>query len=110
MGDLLRLLAGVLLRAKSLPVPERTVDAAIGQVKSGLLPIPNNDALWLAEIADSHQRPAPERVGLLSLGWFSGAHLTVYDRNGEEWYDVHPLVATDVRAQAERAGQRLACP
>ena len=110
LRDLLRLLAEVLLRAKSLPVPERTVDAAIGQVRSGLLPIPNNDALWLAEIADSHQRPAPERVGLLSLGWFSGAHLTVYDRNGEEWYDVHPLVATDVRAQAERAGQRLACP
>ena len=83
------------------------MDAAIDKVRSGFLPIPNNDALWLAEIADGHQRPAPERIGLLSLGWFSSTHLTVCDRNGEEWYDVHPLVATHVRAQAERAGQRL---
>ena len=110
LRDLLRLLAEVLLRAKSLPVPERTVDAAIDKVRSGFLPIPNNDALWLAEIADGHQRPVPNRIGLLSLGWFFSTHLTVCDRNGEEWYDVHPLVATHVRAQAERAGQRLACP
>ena len=110
LRDLFRLLAEVLLRAKSLPVPERTVDAAIDKVRSGFLPIPNNDALWLAEIADGHQRPVPNRIGLLSLGWLFSTHLTVCDRNGEEWYDVHPLVATHVRALAERAGQRLACP
>ena len=110
LRDLLRLLCQVLLRAKSLPVPERTVDIAIDQVRNTFLPIPNNDALWLAEIADRHQRPVPNRVGLLSLGWFFSTHLTVCDRNGEEWYDVHPLVLAHVRAQAERVGQRLACP
>ena len=102
LRDLLRLLAEVLLRTRELPVPERTVDSAISQVRTEFLPIPNNDALWLARIADSHQVALEELAALPSLARFFDTHLVLCYRNGGEWYDVHPLVRGDVRAQAEQ--------
>ena len=110
LRDLLRLLSQVLLRAKELPVPERIVDAAISQVRSTFLPIPNVDALWLAEIADSYQVDLEELAALPSLSRFFDTHLVLCYRNGEEWYDVHPLVREHVRAQAEQVLQRRAHP
>ena len=102
LRDLLHLLRQVLLRAKELPVPERTVDAAISQMRSAFLPIPNKDALWLAGIADSHQVVLEDLVDLPALARFFDTHLVLCYRNGEEWYDVHPLVRTHVRTLAER--------
>ena len=110
LRDLLRLLAEVLLRARTLPVPERTVEAAISQVRTEFLPIPDNDALWLARIADSHQVVLEDLAALPSLARFFDTHLVLCYRNGEEWYDVHPLVREHVRAQAEYVRQRRAHP
>ena len=110
LRDLLRLLRQVLLRAKVLPVPERTVDAAINQVRNTFLPIPNVDALWLVGIADSYQVDLEEMAALPSLSRFFDTHLVLCYRNGKEWYDVHPLVREDVRVQAERVRQRRAHP
>ena len=108
LRDLLRLLSQVLLRAKEPPVPERIVDAAISQVRSTFLPIPNVDALWLAGIANSYQVDLEELAALPSLSRFFDTHLVLCYRNGEEWYDVHPLVREDVRAQAEQVRRRRA--
>ena len=102
LRDLLHLLRQVLLRAKELPVPEKTVDAAISQIRSAFLPIPNRDALWLAEITDSHQVVLEDMVDLPALARFFDTHLVLCYRNGEEWYDVHPLVREHVRTLAER--------
>ncbi len=110
LRDLLRLLAEVLLRTRMLPVPERTVDSAISQVRTEFLPIPNNDALWLAKIADSHEVALEELAALPSLARFFDTHLVLCYRNGEEWYDVHPLVREHVRAQAEQVRQPRALP
>ena len=110
LRDLLHLLRQVLLRARVLPVPERTVDAAISRMRATFLPIPNVDALWLARIADSHQVALEELAALPSLARFFDTHLVLCYRNGEEWYDVHPLVREHVRAQAERVRQRPAHP
>ena len=108
LRDLLRLLSQVLLRAKELPVPERIVDAAISQVRNTFLPIPNVDALWLAEIADSYQVDLEELAALPSLSRFFDTHLVLCYRNGKEWYDVHPLVREHVHAQAEQVRRRRA--
>ena len=110
LRDLLHLLSQVLLRARELPVPERTVDAAISQMRSTFLPIPNVDALWLDGIADSYQVNLEELAALPSLSRFFDTHLVLCYRNGEEWYDVHPLVREHVRAQAEYVRRRRAQP
>ncbi len=108
LRDLLRLLSQVLLRARELPVSGRTVDAAISQVRSTFLPISNVDALWLAGIADSYRVDLEELAALPSLSRFFDTHLVLCYRNGKEWYDVHPLVREDVRAQAEQVRRRRA--
>ena len=108
LRDLLRLLSQVLLRARELPVPGRTVDAAISQVRSTFLPIPNVDALWLAGIADSYRVDLEKLAALPSLSRFFDTQLVLCYRNGEEWYDVHPLVREHVRAQAEHVHRRRA--
>ena len=110
LRDLLHLLRQVLLRARVLPVPERTVDAAVNQVRNTFLPISNVDALWLARIADSHQVALEELAALPSLARFFDTHLVLCYRNGEEWYDIHPLVLEHVRAQAEQVRKRRAHP
>ena len=101
LRDLLRLLAEVLRRANELPVPGSTVDAAINQVRTEFLPIANDDARWLAEIARSHQTALPHTGKLPDLARFFDTHLALCYRNGDEWYDVHPLIAEHVIEQAD---------
>ena len=107
LRDLLRLLAAVALRARALPAAERAVAAAIGQRRAEFLPIPNDDAHWLAEVGRTHKaelqslqaRPSPA-----SFARFFDTHLVLCRGNGGEWYDVHPLIKEQVREQA--AAQR----
>ena len=101
LRDLLRLLAEVLRRANELPVPDSTVDAAINQVRTEFLPIADDDARWLAGIARSHQTVLPNTDRLPDLARFFDTHLALCYRNGEEWYDVHPLIAEYVIDQAD---------
>ena len=110
LRDLLHLLKQVLRRAKELPVPERTVDAAISQMRSTFLPIPNDDALWLDRIAANRRVNLEELDALPTLSRFFDTHLVLCYRNGEEWHDVHPLVREHVRAQAEYVRQLHAHP
>ena len=101
LRDLLRLLAEVLRRATELPVSESTVDAAINQLRSEFLPIADSDARWLANIARSHQTALARMEDLPDLARFFDTHLARWYRNGEEWYDVHPLISEQVAKQAE---------
>ena len=101
LRDLLRLLAEVLRRAKELPVPGSTVDAAVNQLRSEFLPIADDDARWLAGIARSHETALPSTSKLPDLARFFDTHLALCYRNGDEWYDVHPLIAEQVIEQAD---------
>jgi hypothetical protein len=96
--DLLLLLRETVLRTDSLPVPEKAVDDAILRVKSNFLPIPLEDAKWLADIEFKRETllktSEPAQVGRLTR--FLDTHVVLYLRNGEEWYDVHPLVRDEV--------------
>lgn len=103
LRDLLRLLAEILRRASVLPVPKDAVNAAIDQLRTEYLPIADDEALWLAEIAQSHQIGLKRAADLPALARFFDTHLALCYRNGEEWYDVHPLVSEHVIDQAKRA-------
>ena len=107
LRDLLRLLAGTMLRARSLPVPQGTVEAAIEQLRTEFLPIANEDAVWLAEIAEVNDAALDRIERLPDLARFFDTHLALCYRNGEEWYNVHPLILEHVRDQAGRARRRF---
>ena len=110
LRHLLRLLANIALRTRTLPAPESAVAAAIGQRKAQFLPIPHDDAHWLAAICDTHQAD-PQRLQEYPY-WprFFDTHLVLCHRNGDEWYDVHPLIKEQVREQAARLAPRHTRP
>jgi hypothetical protein len=96
--DLLYMLREALLRAKSLPVSLEVIEAAIAEMRSHFLPIAVEDARWLDKIG--RQRSAalpsssPEDVNRLTR--FLDTHFVLYFRNGDEWYDIHPLIREEV--------------
>jgi hypothetical protein len=81
-----------------LPVPDFFLDDAENAVRNDMLPIADIDRKWLAKISLSHE---PELPSLDELPNFArlqqGKYLLNY-RNGESWYDVHPLLWEEVKA------------
>ena len=101
LRDLMRLVAEVLRRATTLPVPGSTVNSAIEQLRGEYLPISNEDARWLAEIARVKDIALPNLKALPALTRLLDTHLVLCYRNGGEWYDVHPLISRRVQEQTK---------
>lgn len=106
LRDLLRLVGGVLTLAQSIPVPAATVDAAIDQLRTEFLPIADDEAIWLEEISRTHQIALPSSDRLPILARFLDTHLALCYLNGDEWYDIHPLIAEHVGTLSESARRR----
>jgi hypothetical protein len=101
LRDLLRLLRETALRAVSLdalPVPAGLVAGAVNAVRREFLPIAQNDAIWLARIADVRATALPdtEAASVNRLSRFLDSHIVLYFVNDEEWYDIHPLIRDEV--------------
>jgi hypothetical protein len=96
--DLLLLLRETVLLADSLPVDGATLEAAILRVRSNFLPISLDDAQWLAQIEKERATllKTREPAEISRLTRFLDTHVVLYLRNGDEWYDVHPLIRDDV--------------
>jgi hypothetical protein len=85
-------------------------DAAVNHVRNQALPIADDDALWLAEIAQSHATCLPSEDQIPSLARFLDTHRVLCSRNGSEWFDVHPLIRPSVLEQAAAVRARRATP
>lgn len=109
---LLRLLRETLLRVRSLPITQNEIEAAITSVRGDFLSISVEDALWLAEIGERRttglRDTTSESIGRLTR--FLDTHFVLYLKNGNKWYDTHPLirgeVAKIVRQQEQSRRQR----
>lgn len=108
--DLLRILAEILRRTDTLPAPGRTVEAAVQQIRSEFLPVADTDAVWLARIGQTKRASLEEPALLPNLARFLDTHLVLCYRNDTEWYDVHPLIRSEVVAQAAEFEKRRETP
>lgn len=106
LRDLLRALAEVVRRADELPVPAPLVDRVLSQLQAEALPVSDADARWLARVAETHTAALPDAGRLPDFARFLDTHLVLCYRNGEEWYDVHPLVHDEVLEQARQLERR----
>lgn len=110
LRDLLRMLSEIVRRADRLPVTELTVQRAITQVKSELLPIALDDVRWLQRVAETHDASLDDVSRLPRLVTFLDSHLVLCYRNGDEWFDVHPLVRDEVARLAATPSSSIAEP
>lgn len=102
--DLLMLLRETVVRAKSLPVSDLAIRRAIQKVRGNFLPIAIEDAIWLDQIEKLRTTALPsnkpEDAGRLTR--FLDTHFVLYLTNGEEWYDIHPLIRGEVAKIVKR--------
>lgn len=98
--DLLRLVADAARRARALPIDDTVVDAAIRQQATALRPMADAHLSSLARIATDAALvvAAPEEIHQ-AVQLFDD-HLLLAYRNGEPWYDVHPLIRDYVLRRA----------
>lgn len=109
-GDLrimLRLLRETLLRARSLPISQEAINGAISSVRGDFMFISVEDARWLAKIGDQRQHGLPDTNSetINRLTRFLDTHFVMYLKNGEKWYDIHPLIREEVAKIIERQRQ-----
>ena len=101
LRDLLRLLQRCLRQASSLPIDKSTIEMAEHHIRNSYLPIAQKDAEWLHRVANTHRAELIEGGDLGHLSRFFDTHLILCYRNGEEWFDVHPLITEHVREIAQ---------
>jgi hypothetical protein len=113
--DLLRLLRDTVVRGTSLnnlPVPLTLIENAINNARRDFLPIAQDDAQWLAEIARVRATalPSTDPMPVNRLARFLDSHFVLYFVNADDWYDIHPLirgeVAEVVQASAPMSSRR----
>jgi hypothetical protein len=106
--DLLRLFREIIVLIStwrpSLPVAREVLDRAVINVRNEYLPIAIEDAHWLQQISlrrdTALPNSQPESIGRLSR--FLDTHLVLYLTNGEDWYDLHPLIRDEVEVLAKQ--------
>jgi hypothetical protein len=105
LRDLFGALKGMMMSAADkgeAPLDRSAIDLELSELRNGYLPISIADALWLHKVARSHEAELPEHGELPGLSRYFDTHLLLCYRNGEEWYDLHPLIRETVERLAER--------
>jgi hypothetical protein len=95
---MLRLAVARLLQSGQLPVPDTLITDAEDAVRGDMLPIADNDQAWLRKITASHKPELPSLDSLPDFARLQEGKYLLHYRNGEDWYDVHPLLRAEVRS------------
>jgi hypothetical protein len=91
--DLLRMVREVLYGAPVFPVQPHVIQRIIERTAEGyVMAVRDEDADVLAEIARTHDLPGGDGARLAVFGRLLQRYLVLAYRNGEPWYDIHPLV------------------
>jgi len=97
--DYLRILRLCLAKAQqTVPQPYHSrvtrelADGAIAMARRDMLPIAEEDRSWLKRIASTHEACLQKIEELPTFGRFCDHKMVLNYRNGDDWYDVHPLL------------------
>lgn len=91
--DLLRMVRELLWTARKFPVTASDTDRILSRIAEAYAHVIRSpDAELLAEIAQTHALPQGDGTRLATFGRLLDQWLVLAYRNGEEWYDLHPLV------------------
>lgn len=105
LRDFLRMLRLAVARAAApgltLPLPDAFVNDAEDAVRGDMLPIAADDRDWLAQISASHKPELPSLERLPDFARLQQGKCLLHYRNGEDWYDVHPLLREEINGSAQ---------
>lgn len=97
--DLLRIVEEALLLADELPVTPATIESAITSVRRNFLPLASDTVATLWEVHRTQRLDYVEKDknSIPRVAEFLNSHIVLNFRNGDTWYDLHPLVVDEVR-------------
>lgn len=105
LRDLFRGLKELLLRAGAgagVPTDDKALRFVLQQLENSYLPIAYADAKWLVRVAKSHEAELPAAEHVPDLSRYFDTHMLLCYRNGQEWYDIHPLIHDKVHELTSR--------
>ena len=101
LRELFRLIREVLSLASitesSFPVSSKLIAEVESQFRREMLPIPENDKRWLQNIAATKNVRLEQVEDLDQLARFFDNKLVLNYVNGDDWYDVHPLIRDAIK-------------
>ena len=108
LRDFFRLAQSCIVKAAmstqgKLPVQDKTLDDAENHLRRDV-PLAAADKEWLKRINETKQPGLKEIQNLPQLARFLDTHLVLNYRNGEDWYDVHPLLWGELKRGGLRDG------
>jgi hypothetical protein len=106
LRDYFRMLRLAVARVPSfgrLPAGDSLIQDAEDAVRSDMLPIAADDLDWLDGIMTSHSHRLPSLDRLPDFARLQQGKYVLHYRNGEDWYDVHPLLRKEVLERHGRA-------
>ncbi|MCF6282945.1 MAG: hypothetical protein L3J28_12205 [Candidatus Polarisedimenticolaceae bacterium] len=90
----------------SLPIGEAIIRQAEETQRRDMLPISDEDVLWLHKVHKSKKAELPSIEQLPLLARLFDSTLIINYRNGEDWYDIHPLVRDYVQERKQSLDER----
>jgi hypothetical protein len=99
LRDFFRMLRLAIARApgqSQRPVPDSFMVDSEDAVRNDMLPIAADDRKWLQKIMTSHKPELPSLDDLPDFARLQSGKYVLQYRNGEDWYDVHPLLHKEV--------------
>lgn len=102
LRDFFRLIRQCLVKASNLrdaclPVSDQIIENTENHLRREMLPIAEEDKSWLKKIAASKDPELESVQKLPQLARFFDTHLVLNYRNGDDWYDIHPLLVEEIK-------------
>ncbi|MGL6076547.1 MAG: ATP-binding protein [Fimbriiglobus sp.] len=98
LSDLINMVQQLIPISRILPVTTDNIQRVISEYRARFRALPVNDAQWLHEIGEHRDNmlrdKSPESVRQMSS--FLDQHYVMIYFNGEEWYDIHPIIRNEV--------------
>ncbi|HEB63416.1 MAG TPA: hypothetical protein ENJ07_02940 [Gammaproteobacteria bacterium] len=91
-----------------LPINKEIIIQAEESQRRDMLPISDEDVMWLDRVHKSKKAELPSVDQLPLLARLFDATLIINYRNGEDWYDIHPLVKEYVQERKLTLDERNA--
>ncbi len=97
LRDFFRLIRAALVKTiKTVPIQDKVIKQAQNHLLREMMPIANDDKKWLQEIAKNKKANLESIEKLSDLARFFDTKLVLNYRNGDDWYDVHPLLKDEI--------------
>jgi hypothetical protein len=98
LRNLFRLIGNTLIKTsgRGVPVADETITEAENHLRREMLPIADDDREWLLKIASTKKSELQSVAELPRLARFFDTSMVLNYRNGDNWYDVHPLLKAHI--------------